>query len=122
MHDTIVGEKVLYEYAVRPLPILELRKEDFGATSNIKIGSFIVGLEGSASFKYQIIESLSLDSDPVEGNFRQHDEENTDDDYFSGQVWVNNLDANGSILPELRIIKRDDRFIKINSINFQTGG
>lgn len=109
-----------YEYALRPLPLIQLGDENFSVTKNTSIRSMIVGAQGDIEFKYDIIDSLS--GAKKTSSFKYAPKENVVDASGQGGLfWVNNVPANGSTLPEIRIYKLDDRFIEINTINIDLG-
>ena len=110
-----------YKYTVRTMPILNVNEEDFSVTDTVSIHSAVLGFNGSPKFKYRIIDALTGES--VEGIFNKHDPADaSDEEYtFSGQLWVNNFDANGGYLLELEIEKEDGQHMEINSINLMMG-
>ena len=120
MIDLIAGERETYPYIIRPLPLLRLTEKNFSVTKNAPIRSIIVGASGDIYFRYQIIDSIK--GLQTETEFRHHDKDNAlDRGEIGGQFWINNIPSNGSTLPELRIIKEDDKYIEINSINIELG-
>ena len=118
MADLTGQEPELYDILITPLPIISLETEDFDVTDSVAIQSIIIGIEGSSTLEYEI---SSLDSDTVPQSFVRHDKADIRSDLQAGLVWINNVPANGGTIPTISFKKRDDKFIKINTINIQLG-
>ena len=121
MTDDLVGEDspTTYPTVIRPMPIINGNYEDFRVRDSLQIRSFILGFSGDAAFDYEIINSLT--GTKVNRAFVRHDRNSVEDRSFNGLLWVNNLPTNGSPLPELRIVKDDDKYIEVSSINILLG-
>ena len=109
----------LYEYVIRPLPVINVNADDFSVTHDKAIHSFILGFRGNPTFNFEIIDEL--EGTNIKHYFKKHsDKDAIDMDYmFEGQLWVNTLKSNGGKVPEIRITKKDGQHIEINSINLE---
>lgn len=110
----------IYDYSFRTLPLLNPHTEDYSVTRPTSVESIIVSAKGDIKFRYEIIDN---ETGRIEGReYKAPDKKNAvTSETKTGLFWINNIPTNSSQLPEIRVVKRDDKYIEISSLNIQLG-